>query len=309
MDKSTRSQTNESGRIGNEEGTPHLDSSNTHYSIPFVSQQTLNASMATPMPTMETPTTAPRPRSISALDLVCMLVCIWVVDFALMGAIEYLTYEIPRTISRYFDLVPFLMMITALSWAFTLGLCIYLGCKRYGISMRQGFSFNNVSPKALQISVVLGIGFAVCVIGYPIIEYYLSGQEPYSEASEESKVPITRIIEEDAASNSSGIPWYFMSFAVLLAPLLEELYYRGFLFRAFQRHVGTKLSAALIILWFGVIHADQVGGSLSTIAIITTMGAVCTFLRIYYDSVLPSIACHFCYNGTLMGATMLGLIL
>ena len=234
--------------------------------------------------------------SISAWRLVGLIGIIWGIELslgiAIVIAVSLQSGGDTSAESTVAFSMPIILFTMAISWTATILLCTYFGCVRYSISFSRGFSLRRVESKALVHSVKLGIGFAFFAILVSVI------------GGDEKDAPILELVESDAASHASGIPILFMFFAIVVAPL-EELYYRGFMFRSFQKLIATPLSAALIVIWFGMVHSFQVGGQVLMIAVIMSLGGVCTYLRIRYKSVIPSMACHFTYNVTLMGITLL----
>jgi membrane protease YdiL (CAAX protease family) len=60
-------------------------------------------------------------------------------------------------------------------------------------------------------------------------------------------------VEARLASSERGIA--LLVFAVLVAPLLEELLFRGFLYRAFERDWGWIQALVLTSIVFGVYHS------------------------------------------------------
>jgi hypothetical protein len=94
---------------------------------------------------------------------------------------------------------------------------------------------------------------------------------------------------------------------VVTLPILEELYYRGFLFSVFKGLVGTIGSAIIVVLWFSLIHAPQIGGDVAGVVVITCVAGLLTYLRYRYDSLIPAVAAHMSYNATLALVSAIGL--
>lgn len=85
--------------------------------------------------------------------------------------------------------------------------------------------------------------------------------------------------------------------AVLSAPLVEEIVYRGVLFSAIARALNWKLSVIIVTLMFAVVHVPQYWGSPAAIAAIVTLSLVLTLLRAATGQLLPCVATHFVFNG------------
>jgi uncharacterized protein len=89
-------------------------------------------------------------------------------------------------------------------------------------------------------------------------------------------------------------------FAVTLGPLMEELFFRGFLYPVVARRLGAVWGIFLTALPFGLIHFFQYGRSWGAVLIIFLVGIVLTTVRAATKSVASSFLTHVGYNGTLM---------
>jgi membrane protease YdiL (CAAX protease family) len=89
-------------------------------------------------------------------------------------------------------------------------------------------------------------------------------------------------------------------FAVTLGPLMEELFFRGFLYPVIARRMGALWGILLTALPFGLIHFFQYGRSWGAVLIIFLVGIVLTTVRAITKSVASSFLAHVGYNGTLM---------
>jgi membrane protease YdiL (CAAX protease family) len=84
--------------------------------------------------------------------------------------------------------------------------------------------------------------------------------------------------------------------AVFTAPLVEEVIYRGILYSAFQRSVGTFSAVALVTLLFALVHVPQYWPSVSTIFLLTLLSLILTLVRVYSGNLLPCIILHTLFN-------------
>jgi uncharacterized protein len=89
-------------------------------------------------------------------------------------------------------------------------------------------------------------------------------------------------------------------FAVTLGPLMEELFFRGFLYPVIARRMGVVWGVLLTALPFGLIHMVQYGYAWGAVLIIFLVGVVLTSVRAVTKSVASSFLVHVGYNGTLM---------
>jgi uncharacterized protein len=91
-----------------------------------------------------------------------------------------------------------------------------------------------------------------------------------------------------------------VAFAVSLGPLMEELFFRGFLYPVLARRLGVAWGILLTALPFGLLHFFQYGSSWGAVLIIFLVGVVLTTVRATTKSVASSFLAHVGYNGTLM---------
>jgi membrane protease YdiL (CAAX protease family) len=89
-------------------------------------------------------------------------------------------------------------------------------------------------------------------------------------------------------------------FAVTLGPLMEELFFRGFLYPVVARRWGAVWGILLTALPFGLMHFYQYGNSWGAVLIVFMVGVVLTAVRAMTKSVAASFLAHVGYNGTLM---------
>jgi uncharacterized protein len=90
-----------------------------------------------------------------------------------------------------------------------------------------------------------------------------------------------------------------VAFAVTLGPLMEEPFFRGFLYPVIARRMGVAWGVILTALPFGLMHYAQYR-SWSAVLIIILVGVVLTTVRAVTKSVAASFLAHVGYNGTLM---------
>ena len=116
------------------------------------------------------------------------------------------------------------------------------------------FAYRRVNPKALGFGMfdwsTLGIGCGLLVASYVIILAHnviltLIGVDTQGD----------QILELFAALDS---PVWFILVGVIFAPIVEELFFRGFLFQGFRQKYGWVKGGLLSSVIFGVAHLDPV---------------------------------------------------
>jgi hypothetical protein len=84
---------------------------------------------------------------------------------------------------------------------------------------------------------------------------------------------------------------------VLVAPLVEETIFRGFLYPVIARRLGIAAGVAITGTLFGLMHAAQLGGAWGQIALLILVGVVLTWVRSRTGTVAASFFVHLGYNG------------
>ena len=91
-------------------------------------------------------------------------------------------------------------------------------------------------------------------------------------------------------------------FGVLVAPLVEEILFRGLLFPALARRSGAVVALVASSMLFGALHASQLAGAWAQVALIIAVGALLTLVRWWWHSLAASWLVHAGYNAALFGA-------
>ncbi len=87
----------------------------------------------------------------------------------------------------------------------------------------------------------------------------------------------------------------------VLAPIAEELFFRGFCFTALRRTVGMLPAAALTGIIFGAIHLG--GTEIEFIVPLMVFGFFLCLLYVWTDSLLPCIVLHALNNALALGVS------
>ena len=111
-------------------------------------------------------------------------------------------------------------------------------------------------------------------------------------------LPIPKHLPIDRFFANSREAMIMSIFAVTFAPLMEELFFRGFLYPVLARRLGVAASIFLTGAAFGIIHGAQLGYSWAVL-IIFLVGIALTAVRAITKSVAASFLVHVGYNGTL----------
>jgi membrane protease YdiL (CAAX protease family) len=85
--------------------------------------------------------------------------------------------------------------------------------------------------------------------------------------------------------------------AVATAPLVEEVIYRGLLYRTLEKAAGMGVAIALVSLLFAGVHVFQYRNNLAVILVITLLSITLTVTRAVTGKLLPSFIIHLVFNG------------
>ncbi len=87
-----------------------------------------------------------------------------------------------------------------------------------------------------------------------------------------------------------------MVLGILVAPLVEETIFRGYVYPVVARGLGVPAGIAITGTLFGLLHAPQLWGGWGQIALIILVGVVLTAVRARTGTVLASYLVHLAYN-------------
>ncbi len=85
--------------------------------------------------------------------------------------------------------------------------------------------------------------------------------------------------------------------AVITAPIVEEMVYRGVLYSGIERVWGRVAGIIAVTFLFALVHVPQYWGSYAAISAILSLSLVLTALRAFTGKLLPCVATHLVYNG------------
>lgn len=107
-------------------------------------------------------------------------------------------------------------------------------------------------------------------------------------------LPITEFFKDRPSALLLG------AFGILVAPLMEELLFRGFLYPALARWTGTVVSVIITASAFTLLHGAQLGYSWAPLLLIFVVGLTLTITRVRTNSVATCVIVHMTYNFVLL---------
>ena len=112
-------------------------------------------------------------------------------------------------------------------------------------------------------------------------------------------LPMPKELPMDRFFRTPSEAWALSLFGVTFAPLLEELFFRGFLYPVLVRRFGIALAVLMTAAGFSLIHAPQLGRAWGPVLVIFMVGLALTLTRAITKSVAASLIMHMAYNATL----------
>ena len=116
------------------------------------------------------------------------------------------------------------------------------------------------------------------------------------------ETPLGNILE---ATNSPLAVLTFVVLAVVIAPLIEEIIFRGYFFKVIREVKGKTAAIVIVSLSFALMHVGQYWGDWAAIGMIFLLGFLLTILRAWTQTLTASIITHYTYNLGLMVISVL----
>jgi uncharacterized protein len=112
-------------------------------------------------------------------------------------------------------------------------------------------------------------------------------------------LPIPKSLPVDKFFGDATGAYLMAAFGITLAPLLEELFFRGMLYPLVRRAWGVALGVVVTASAFAAIHGTQLGYAWGPLLSIFVVGVVFTLARERANSVAASFLMHCGYNTAL----------
>lgn len=126
-----------------------------------------------------------------------------------------------------------------------------------------------------------GIAGGLLLVGYAVTQ--LVRGEP---------TLIDQIVQNSLASR------YMLAFlALVTAPFIEELVYRGVLYSALQKTAGMVWAVAIVSVLFAAVHVAEYYNNVGVILVVSILSISLTLLRAYSGRLLPCYIVHMVFNG------------
>ena len=208
-----------------------------------------------------------------------LLMCLIAVTF-LVKRLEYPNVPFFQVMS--FPLVAFAAQMG--SYVVTLGFMFitatHRGDMKFGPAVRWNW------PGAWAAYLALGVAFA---IGLQVLAKFL---------------PMPKEIPMEAFFKTALRAWVLSIAAMTFVPLMEELFFRGFLYPVVARRLGVIFAVVFTAVSFTAIHVPQLAdphmplsASWGAVLLIFIIGLGLTIVRAVKRSVAAGVLMHMAYNG------------
>jgi membrane protease YdiL (CAAX protease family) len=184
-------------------------------------------------------------------------------------------FQVPTEFAAYVVLVGFM---ASLVWS------------RHRTGLLQAVGWNAPDRKRAFQALAAGVGMAMFS---DVAEVLLQEWTPTS-------LPITEFFRDRPSA------FVLAAFGILVAPLMEELIFRGFLYPALARFTGVIPAVIIIGVGFALLHGTQLGYAWAPLLVLLIVGLALTLARVLTKSVAACVLMHMAYNFTLFLQVYIG---
>ncbi len=132
-------------------------------------------------------------------------------------------------------------------------------------------------------------------IGYAVVGVALA----VAVQSASAFLPIPKSLPIDRYFRDTLGAYLMAFFGVTFAPLIEELFFRGFLYPVVARRLGVIAGVGITAALFALLHESQLAHAWAPLLLLFGVGVVLTAVRAKTGSVAASFVIHAGYNTTL----------
>lgn len=166
------------------------------------------------------------------------------------------------------------------AYILTVGFMVLLIWQRYRTRFLEAVRWNMPPAKFAWGALAAGAGLALAT-------QLLSGLL-------QRWMPKSLPIEEYFRTPSSA--YALAAFGILIAPVVEELFFRGFLYPALARPMGVAVAMVITAGGFALIHSEQLAHAWAPLLVLFAVGLVLTAVRAKTKSVAVCVLIHTGYN-------------
>jgi uncharacterized protein len=178
----------------------------------------------------------------------------------------------------------FIVSTEFVTYVAILGFMVFLVSIRHRMSLSRAIQWNLPGRRLAINALMLGAALAmVSDIGEIVFHRWIP-----------DSLPITEYFKDRPSA------LLLAAFGILVAPLMEELFFRGFLYPAMARWTGPFVSIVVTASAFSLLHGAQLGYSWAPLLLIFIVGVALTVTRVVTRSVATGVIVHMTYNFALL---------
>lgn len=118
-------------------------------------------------------------------------------------------------------------------------------------------------------------------------------------------LPFPKSLPMQEYFKETAFVYMMTAFGLLVAPLAEELFFRGLAFPVLERTMGSIGAIVLTGAAFSLMHQSQLARAWAPLTVLFGVGIVLTAIRARSKSVAASWITHVAYNGALFSTLFL----
>jgi membrane protease YdiL (CAAX protease family) len=197
----------------------------------------------------------------------------------------------PQNLEKALAHNAFFLVPTQLAvYLIVVGFMAFLAWARHRTSLGQAIRWNLPGRRLAIYALAIGGGLAVFSdLGEAVFQRWIP-----------KSLPITEFFQD------RGSALLLAGFGILIAPLVEEMLFRGFLYPALSRWIGIAPAVVITSAGFALLHGSQLAYSLVPLLLIFIVGVVLTITRAVTKSVATSVLVHMAYNFTIFTQVYIG---
>lgn len=190
-----------------------------------------------------------------------------------------------RTPTQDLESNPFFLIANqSLLYGLVLGYVYVLVTVHYGLPFWRGLAWSRLTSSQVLGFVLGGIALGVIIAHAPTL------------LPDREKFPLEELFSSPRAAYAVSI------FAIFVAPVIEEVIFRGVLFAFFERLGGLRLAIAVTAVLFAGLHVPEYWGAWNHVLLIGVVALTLSLARGLTGSLAPSVILHLSYNLSLMVA-------
>jgi hypothetical protein len=121
-----------------------------------------------------------------------------------------------------------------------------------------------------------------------------------------SYLPVPKQLPVDQFFRTTSEVWLATVFGVFIAPVFEEIAFRGFLLPSLERVSGRTFAIFVTSVLFAALHASQLAKAWVPLVVVFFVSVVLCAVRLRYKSVAASALVHAAYNASIFVLVFIG---